>query len=468
MGTITLFKHHMKAANLVLGLLDFLVIAGAMFAAVQIRFAGLERTFLERLPVVGPGVLVAALVLVGTMVATGLYQRRARSGLSWLLPRLAIAVGLSLPVMAAIFYMLPTTYLGRGIMGLGLIFAMAGILLLRWGYATLLGHAGFRERVLVLGTGKAAQALSQYHEQGDWYDKDLVGFVHIEPDPPKVSDERILEKSAPLCALADQTEADELVVAVDERRNVLPVRDLMDCRIQGIEVTDLLTFLERETGKVKLDLVAPSWFTYNPGFFYRGILRKAIKRVVDLAAAVVLLVLTAPVMAVAALAIWVESGYRGPILYRQTRVGENGRRFQILKFRSMRVDAEKFGRVQWAEEADPRITRVGRVLRKYRLDELPQVFNILRGEMSFVGPRPERPEIEEDLLKDLPYYPDRYRVKPGLTGWAQISYPYGASREDSFEKLQYDLYYVKNYSLFLDLLILMVTTEVVIWGKGAR
>jgi len=401
------------------------------------------------------------------MLATGLYQRRARLGLAWLLPRLTIAFGLGLMVLASIFYLLPSIYLGRGILGLGLIFAFGAILVFRWGFVRPIGHAGFRERVLVLGTGKAAQALEHYRRQGDWYDKELVGYAHIEPDPPQVAGAKVVEMDRPLPALAEQLEVDELVVAVDERRNVLPTRDLMECRIQGVEVTDLLTFMERETGKVKLDLVEPSWFTYNPGFFYRGIVRRAVKRTLDLAAGTLLLILASPLMLGAALAIWIDSGFRGPILYRQTRVGENGRRFAILKFRSMRVDAEQFG-ARWAEADDPRITRVGAVLRKYRLDELPQIFNILRGEMSLVGPRPERPELEADLLRELPYYAERYRVKPGLTGWAQIRYPYGASLQDAFEKLQYDLYYIKNYSLFLDLLILLQTTEVVLWGKGAR
>ncbi len=258
------------------------------------------------------------------------------------------------------------------------------------------------------------------------------------------------------------------MVAVDERRNVLPMEELLECRIQGVEVTDLLTFLERETGRIKLDLVSPGWLTYAPGFFYRGALRKAAKRVMDVLAGLVLLVPAAPVMAAAALAVLLEPPFGGPVLYRQTRVGEGGRTFPLVKFRSMRVDAEREGEVRWAASGDPRVTRVGRFLRQYRIDELPQLFNVLRGEMSFVGPRPERPELDEDLLRQLPYYSERYRVKPGLTGWAQISYPYGASVQDAFQKLEYDLYYVKNFSFFLDLLILLQTTEVVVWGKGAR
>ncbi len=468
MGTIALFKHHVRTETLLLGLADFLVIAGSVLGGVRIRFAGSGKPFLERLPEVAIGTLVVALVLVVTMVATGLYQRWIGKHLSGFILRLGIAFGLGLMVLSVIFYLIPPVHLGRGIMVLGLLLAFVGVVGVRLACWALVGRSGLQQRVLVLGTGKGAQALEQYRQEGDWWGKELVGYLHIEPTSPRTGLSPILESGLPLPSLVQLREIDELVVAVDERRNVLPVQDLMECRVQGVEVVDLLTFLERETGKVKLDLVAPSWFTYTPGFFYRGMIRKALKRSVDLLAAGALLGVTSPLMIAAALAIWLESGFRGSIFYRQTRVGENAEHFQILKFRSMREDAEQFEQVQWAEANDPRITKVGRTLRKYRIDELPQIVNILRGEMSFVGPRPERPEIEETFLSNLPYYTERYRVKPGLTGWAQIRYPYGASREDSFEKLQYDLYYVKNYSLFLDLLILLETVEVVLWGKGAR
>ena len=260
---------------------------------------------------------------------------------------------------------------------------------------------------------------------------------------------------------------DQVIVAVDDRRKGLPMEELLRCRTRGVDVIDLLTFLEHEMGKIKLDLMYPSWLAFSEGF-RRGFLRAMVKRGFDLGVSLLLLSAAFPIMLVTALLIWAESGFRGPILYRQMRVGERGQEFEVLKFRSMRTDAEKDGQAKWAQSNDPRVTRVGAFIRKYRIDELPQILNVLRGEMSFVGPRPERPQFVQGLNSKLPYYGERHQVKPGLTGWAQICYPYGASEEDAFEKLQYDLYYVKNHSLFLDLTILLQTAEVVLWGKGAR
>jgi sugar transferase (PEP-CTERM system associated) len=232
-------------------------------------------------------------------------------------------------------------------------------------------------------------------------------------------------------------------------------------------ISDVATFYERETGRVSLDILLPSWLAFSTGF-RSSFIGDRIKRLFDIAVSLSLLILASPVIVLAAFAVWVESGFRGPILYRQARVGSNDTVFNVFKFRSMRPDAEADGTARWAIVNDDRITRVGRILRRYRIDELPQIYNVLRGEMSFVGPRPERPEFVDHLEGIFPRYADRHRVKPGLTGWAQIRYPYGASDRDAFEKLQYDLYYVKNRNLQLDLTILLQTAEVVLWGRGAR
>ena len=469
MHTVVLFNHHVKVGFLLLGLVDAAILIVAVMMGAVVRLPALETPFSAELGRLVPNAALYAGLMLGTMLATGLYQSDLRERLPGLAKRLAVAFVLAGFPLAVAFYLLPDLYLGRGLLILALAFSYAGILVNRAVFLTLSQQSGMRQRILVLGSGRAAEALAQFRRRTDWFGKDLVGFVRVEPreEPPRVEASRILELERSVCEFARDHHIDEVVVAVDERRQNVPVTDLFECRLQGVQVTELLTFLERETGKVKLDLVSPSWFTYSPGFFYHGLVRKGIKRAVDLAVGTAVLVVASPLMIASAMAILLESGWRSPILYRQTRVGEHGRPFQILKFRSMRVDAEQFG-ARWAEEEDPRITRVGAVLRKYRLDELPQIFNILRGQMSLVGPRPERPEMDEGLLAELPYYSERYRVKPGLTGWAQIRYPYGASLKDAFEKLQFDLYYVKNYSLFLDLLILLQTTEVVLWGKGAR
>jgi sugar transferase (PEP-CTERM system associated) len=258
------------------------------------------------------------------------------------------------------------------------------------------------------------------------------------------------------------------VLAADDRRSGgLPTREILECKMSGIDILDMLTFFERRTGKIRLDILQPSWLYLSEGF-RESTFRRVIKRWFDIAVVVFLMPVALPVMVLAALAILVESKGRGPILYKQVRIKEGGERFEILKFRSMTAGAERDGVARWASKNDARITRVGMVLRNVRLDELPQLFNVLRGDMSFVGPRPERPEFVARFDKNIPCYQERHRVKPGLTGWAQIRYPYGDSEADALEKLQYDLYYVKNNNIFLDLFILLQTAEVVALGKGAR
>jgi sugar transferase (PEP-CTERM system associated) len=254
---------------------------------------------------------------------------------------------------------------------------------------------------------------------------------------------------------------------MDDRRRAFPVRDLLECRLAGIDVIDLLTFLERETGRVRIDVLNPSWLIFGKGF-RRGSLRRFSSSLLDVFASVVLLVVSLPVMLATIIAIKAEDGWRAPVFYRQERVGLWGRSFHLLKFRSMRIDAEANGEAQWAQKQDPRVTRVGAAIRKLRIDELPQILNVLRGDMCFVGPRPERPQFVESLAERIPYYTQRHCVKPGITGWAQLCYPYGSSQQDATEKLQYDLYYIKNSGFLLDLSILVQTAEVVIFGKGAR
>ena len=258
----------------------------------------------------------------------------------------------------------------------------------------------------------------------------------------------------------------EVVIAVRERRGgVLPLRQLLDCKLRGVRVMDLASFYERERGLLKLDSMRASWLIFGQGFEH-GVTRDVVKRVFDLLVSVVMLAITFPVLLLAMVAIYLESGR--PVFYRQVRVGQGGRNFTIYKLRSMRKDAERDGKPVWATSDDDRITLVGKVIRKTRIDELPQLINVLRGDMSFVGPRPERPFFVRQLIEDIPYYDVRHSVKPGVTGWSQVRYPYGASVEDALAKLEYDLYYVKNHSLFLDLLILMETAQVVLLGKGAR
>jgi sugar transferase (PEP-CTERM system associated) len=294
----------------------------------------------------------------------------------------------------------------------------------------------------------------------------IVGYLPLNGTHHYVDHAQILPDAMPLPQIADKYNVEEIIIAIRDRRGGgLPVDELLECKLMGVKVSELSTFFERETGQLQLESLNASWIILSEGFRV-GLGRDIVKRAFDIVASLSLLLLTFPVMVIAALAILLESGT--PILYRQEREGQTGRVFPVLKFRSMRTDAEKDGKPQWAAKNDDRTTRVGRFIRKVRIDELPQIFNVLKGDMSFVGPRPERPFFVEKLAKEIPYYNVRHTVKPGITGWAQIRCSYGASVEDSIEKLQYDLYYVKNHSLFLDLLILFQTAQVVLWGKGAR
>ena len=254
-------------------------------------------------------------------------------------------------------------------------------------------------------------------------------------------------------------------LALEERRNALPLKDLLRIKTMGVHINEFSSFLERETGRVDLDTLNPSWLIFSDGFTGGRMLSSAAKRVFDVIASAALLVVSLPLIALFALLVRLDSA--GPAFFRQTRTGLYGKPFQLVKLRSMRTDAEANG-AQWAEKDDPRITRLGRFIRKVRIDELPQVWTVLRGQMSFVGPRPEVPQFVDDLDDHIPFYAERHMVKPGITGWAQINYPYGASIEDARKKLEFDLYYAKNYTPFLDLLIILQTVRVILWPQGAR
>jgi sugar transferase (PEP-CTERM system associated) len=322
-------------------------------------------------------------------------------------------------------------------------------------------------RILFLGSGQLARECADLATNNGGYHKyDVVGFVPMPEEKAVVPASSILPIGKSLVSIARECGASEIVVAVQNRRGgSFPIRELLDCKLNGIKVVDSATFFEREACQIRVDSLQPSWFVFGTGFD-QGFLRSLVKRAFDLFASMLIFIVTLPVTAVTALLIYLEDG--APIFYRQERVGEDGYTFMVLKFRSMRKDAEKDGAPKWASTGDPRTTRVGRVIRKLRIDEIPQILNVLKGEMSFVGPRPERPFFVEQLCEQVPYYNMRHSIKPGITGLAQVRYQYGASVEDAVHKLQYDLYYVKNNSLFLDLLILLDTLQVVLLSKGSR
>lgn len=404
------------------------------------------------------------------MFALGLYNPRLREPVRGVVRRLTLGLTISFVLISLMLLVYPAW----GMNPFKSIPAFVTATLLLASFRVVLPRVRdlemFRTRILVLGAGNRAAVIEQrMRRRVDRQNFTIIGYL---PTPGDAADPipRNLQiaRTGRLLDLVDRYDADEIVVACDERRNNLPLYELLECKLRGVEITDLLEFIERETGQIAVDLVYPSWMIYSTGFRPADNVRTQLDWLFNFSIAAVLFLLVWPLMLGTALAIYLEDGRRGaPLFYRQTRVGLHGKNFKILKFRSMRVDAEKHG-AQWAQANDDRITRVGHVIRKYRLDELPQILNVLRGDMGFVGPRPERPEFVEKLQEKLPFYAERHAVKPGLTGWAQLCYPYGATEDDALEKLKFDLYYIKHRSFLLDLFIFVQTAEVVLLKKGAR
>ncbi|MGA7538997.1 MAG: TIGR03013 family XrtA/PEP-CTERM system glycosyltransferase [Steroidobacteraceae bacterium] len=467
---IRMLGQHVHASIAVLSLVEAAVFFAAIYAATLARFdidLDALSVFRARSGALWPRALLFSAVMVMSLLAFGLYSSRQRARLTGMVLRVALALMTGAVITGTVFYLFPALWIGRDVVMLAAIGGLCGVTLSRVVFTHLIDENVFKRRVLVYGAGDSAASIEGLRRRADRRGFVLLGFVPTHPSERSVISDRIVHFGSSLVELCQQLNVVEVVVAMDDRRAGFPIAELLACRLAGIEVTELPTFLERETGRVRLDVLNPSWLIFGPGF-RRDLLRRITSRTLDLAASLSVLALTFPFILLAALAIKLEDGWRAPVLYRQKRVGLGGRPFDVLKFRSMRTDAERDGRPQWAQKLDPRITRVGSLIRLSRIDELPQLFNVLRGEMSLVGPRPERPEFVAELAERIPYYIERHCVKPGITGWAQLCYPYGSSEQDALEKLQYDLYYLKNAGLLFDLAILLQTVEVVLLGKGAR
>ncbi len=460
-----IFRHYVPSLLIMLIGIELLLLWLSIYIGVEIRFLGGEPT--AGLEPLWPKALLFTSIMFIALTMMGLYKNLFREGVNGVVLRLVLSMLLALAGMSVAFYLFPYLSVGRGVFAWSFAIAIAAIVVTRIVFFRVVGHENLKRRVLVLGAGVRAEQFKQLRRKVDYLGYTIVGFVHVAGEHDAMPEECVIHLDVPLLDYVQRNLIDEIVVAVEDRRKSFPVEDLLDCKMSGIDVVDAQTFFERETGKVRLETLHPSWLIFSDGFRQAG-MQLVAKRSFDIAASLMLLLLALPLIVLATIAIWLESGCRGPILYRQVRVGQNWRLFQVLKLRSMVVDAEKGGAPQWAKKNDARVTRVGKFIRRTRIDELPQILNVLKGDMSFIGPRPERPEFVEKLTEKIPYYAERHRVKPGITGWAQIRYPYGASEQDAVEKLQYDLYYVKNYSLFLDCLILFQTVEVVLWGQGAR
>ncbi len=442
---------------------DVLAASCALILGHGIRFLGFEGIG-EVFQGGGVNIALFATSVVAAAFFCELYGRERQVDRLELAARLAVSLSLAFLLLSAFYYLVPETMIGRGVLSASLI--CCGIIqyLLHRGFLAMTNLPGFAQRVLILGVGPLAQTIQATipKSRNNYV---FGGFIKPAADLMTVPPQKIVGRQDELEAILKRERANKLVVAVTERRGVLPVRDLLRCKLAGgVDVVDSVSFYEQMTGKLLIENIQPSWFIYSNGFRVTPFMR-AYKRLFDILLSGVGIILALPLWPLVALAVKLDSP--GPVLFKQVRVGERNRHFNVLKFRTMCNDAEKNG-AQYATENDPRITRVGGFLRKSRLDEIPQLFNVLRGDMSFVGPRPERPEFVERLSEKIPYYAKRHYMKPGVTGWAQVCYPYGASDKDSLEKLRYDLYYIKNYSLMLDFLIILETVKVVLYGRGGR
>jgi sugar transferase (PEP-CTERM system associated) len=473
MGTVRFFRHstqlfryHIPTEFVLLAIIEFLILILSLYLGLEVRFLG--NSWEKSFGAFFPKAFLYATIMQFSLLAFGVYQRQAGRFVEALMLRIASGLLLGLVPLGVSFYFAPTLFLGRGVLALTVLFSFIFISVIRLSFRKMVKKRNMWSRVLVLGSGQNANLVREAQKAGELEGLNIVDYVSLNGDRQCEIEIESTLLDKPLVQYVEEKDIDEIVLAMDDRRTAeIPARDLLDCKMSGVDILDMVTFFERRTGKIRLDMMNPSWLYLSDGF-HESTFRRLGKRIFDITVVLLLLPVTLPLMLLAAVAIFIESFGRGSVLYSQTRVKQDGEPFQIYKFRSMVADAEKDGVARWTSHNDSRITRVGSILRKGRLDELPQLFNVLKGDMSFVGPRPERPEFVAQLAEKIPYYEERHRVKPGLTGWAQISYSYGDSEEDSLEKLQYDLYYVKNYSFFIDLLILLQTAEVVMLSKGAH
>ncbi len=453
---IRIFRHYVPIALIALSLVEIATLFGAYLLgeSLRLRIAGLQP---DPAASARSDAIIYALVTWVAMVSVGLYQGRTTLDLRETLLKLFVALFLAAIGLAVIGFATGETLVWRSVLLVVTAEVLIAIPLIRWAFAHIVDLDLLRRRVFLLGHGEKAGRARGLAEREDARFR-IVGSCGCGQDCRQ-------ERRGAISEQVIESGASEIVVACAHPDEV-PIDELLECRLKGIAVQEIAAFIERETGRVDLDTLNPAYLVFSDGFVGGRFYERLAKRGFDVLFAGSVLVVSLPVMLLAALAIRATS--RGPVFYRQERVGRGGRIFHLLKFRSMVADAEREGHPRWASEDDPRVTPVGRFLRMSRIDELPQVINVLRGEMSFVGPRPERPFFVAQLAREIPFYRERHAMKPGITGWAQINYPYGASIEDARRKLEYDLYYIKNYTLFLDIVIILQTLRVILFSDGAR
>ncbi len=459
------FKKDLPLLSVLFVIGEGLLIFGAIITAAFLRFGGTPASFLSEGIV--SRVLLILLICQGCLYYNELYNLKVTDTYLELAFRMTKALGIASILLALIYYLVPDLIIGRGVFFISIALVIPLIVLWRIAYGTVLKKKMLVERIIVVGSGEIARQIIEaiYDRPDTGYDVSAVASTGSTFPPFFSHDVPIFSIDGRLYELARRLHVNKIVVGMDERRGKFPSQDLLRCKLQGMKILEGETLYEQLTGKLFLEKLNPSWLLFSEGFGKSPVTRLA-KRATGLVLAFVSLLLSLPLAGIIAVAVKLDS--KGPVFFRQKRHGQSGRVFDIYKFRSMIDNAEDESGPCWAEEDDWRLTQVGRILRKYRLDELPQVWNVLRGDMSFVGPRPERPEFVEEIAKQVPYYSQRHTVRPGITGWAQVSYQYGSSVGDALEKLKYDLFYIKNMSLAMDLIIIFKTLKIVLLKSGAR
>ncbi len=462
---LRVFNKDLPLRNLLFFMGEGVLIYAAVLMAAFLRLGNAQAAFLS-----GEVLRKALLIMVVCQTClyyNELYNLKVTDTYLELGLRLTKAMGIASIILALIYYCIPSLMMGRGIFFIGLVFLILLVVPWRYAYNWVLKKKMFTERVMMLGMGNLSrQIINEIKDRPDSgyqvagvISTNLTSSSAVSPTIP------IFSLDGNVCEVAHSLRAQKICVAMDEKRGKLPTDQLLRCKMKGIKILEGETLYEELTGKLFVERLNPGWLIFSDGF-HKSRITRLTKRATGLVLASVGLVLTSPLLGFIALAIKLES--KGSIFFKQHRCGEDGRIFKICKFRSMIENAEAGSGPCWAEDDDCRVTRVGRVLRKFRVDELPQMWNVLKGDMSFVGPRPERPEFVKKLAGEIPYYSERHTVSPGITGWAQVSYSYGASVEQALEKLKYDLFYVKNMSLAMDLMIIFKTVKIVLLTRGAR
>lgn len=461
---IRIFKHYIPKSILYLAIFESLLLYLIIWLAQTLRSIQIG----DSVPQIGDFFvekIFFVLVVYLVFLATGLYRLETCRDIKFSAARLLVSMLLAFVAVSVGLYMFPNVDIWRSVILYAFILTFLVILLSRFLFLKLVDHRSIEKRVIVLGAGKRALKVLESNNNATSNVR-FKAFVKMSDQEIAIDDAVDFKELDSLQSLVDREACQEIVVAIEERRGNLPVSDLLSCKVNGTYISDAASFIEQQVGMLNLEMFNPSWMIFSDGFDHSKKIDLFLKRAFDILASSILLILSVPLLIITTIAIKLTS--KGPAFYKQERVGAMDKTFDVLKFRSMTVNAEEDGVPKWAQKNDTRVTLVGKIIRKTRIDEIPQIFNVFKGDMSFVGPRPERPYFVGQLSEKIPMYDKRHTVKPGITGWAQLNYPYGASEEDSKRKLEYDLYYIKNYSIFLDLLILVQTIRVVLWPDGAR